>query len=78
MVLQTMITNVELPKMVCFKYFYFVLYTSIRAVIFTFFFLSIIMNDLHNSVRDLLMLPIEKHNDWETAKNFTGDTKNWI
>ena len=24
------------------------------------------------------MLPIEKHEDWDNAKNFTGETKTWI
>jgi hypothetical protein len=78
MLLQTMLTSNELPSNVCCKYFYFTVFTVIRGMIFTFFWVSIVYNDMFNSLTKLTKMPFEEHKDWTEHKNFVGDSKNWI
>lgn len=78
MLAQTMLTSNELPQNVCLRYIYFTIYTAIRGIIFTFFWVSIVYHDMRNSLIDLLRLPIDEHKDWEEHKNFVGDSKTWI
>ena len=73
-----MMTSNELPSNICCKYFYFSLYTSVRAVIFTFFTFSIVYNDMIKTYSDLAMLPFHDDKEWVEHTNFKGDTKNWI